>query len=631
MNAPAPFLARFDRVTLSMVIDTGMAAIAFVLALWLRLGDELWNYPDEFIWGGASVFATAAAIAYWITGLARGVWRYAGADDLIQAARAVTLALLLFLPAMFLWQRLEIMPRSALFIVWTVLFALLAGPRLLYRALREGHLDLTAAGPRPEQVQVLIVGANDGAELFIQANRRRRRAPYFVLGLIDAAGRGAGRRIGGVDILGGIEDLPAIMAGLRGKGLKPQRLVVAAHGIEGEALQALVDAADRLGLTAVRLPRINDLSGDAADATATAPIAIEDLLGRPQRVLDRAAMDGLIHGRRVLVTGAGGSIGAELVRQIAQRGPARLALIENSEHALYTIDREIAETFAEVERVAILADIREPARLASVFAAEKPDIVFHAAALKHVPILEENPAEGALTNAIGTRNVADAATAAGARAVVMISTDKAVNPTNVLGATKRLAEKLCQALDAAQSPTQFVTVRFGNVLGSSGSVVPLFQRQLAAGGPLTVTHPDVRRYFMTIREACELVLQASVLAIAAKGPSVGAIMVLEMGEPVRIQDLARRMIRLAGKRPEIDVKIVYTGLRPGEKLDEELFHGAEAPRETAIPDIKIAKPALDDLARLRAALDRLEGIARTGDGQATLALLRELVPEYTPR
>ncbi len=319
------------------------------------------------------------------------------------------------------------------------------------------------------------------------------------------------------------------------------------------------------------------------------------------------------------------------MRQIAQRGPARLALIENSEHALYTIDREIAETFAEVERVAILADIREPARLASVFAAEKPDIVFHAAALKHVPILEENPAEGALTNAIGTRNVADAATAAGARAVVMISTDKAVNPTNVLGATKRLAEKLCQALDAAQSPTQFVTVRFGNVLGSSGSVVPLFQRQLAAGGPLTVTHPDVRRYFMTIREACELVLQASVLAIAAKGPSVGAIMVLEMGEPVRIQDLARRMIRLAGKRPEIDVKIVYTGLRPGEKLDEELFHGAEAPRETAIPDIKIAKPALDDLARLRAALDRLEGIARTGDGQATLALLRELVPEYTPR
>jgi FlaA1/EpsC-like NDP-sugar epimerase len=630
MNAPVPLLARFDRVTLSMAIDTGMAALAFVLALWLRLGDDLWGYPDDFIWGGALVFAATAALAYWITGMPRGVWRYAGADDLIQAARAVTLALLLFLPAMFLWQRLEIMPRSALFIVWTLLFAMLAGPRLLYRALREGHLDLTAGGPRPEQVQVLVVGANDGAELFIQANRRRRRAPYFVLGLLDEAGHRTGRRIGGVDILGPVASLGEIVERLTAKGLRPQRVVVAARGFEGEALQELVDAADRLGLTCVRLPRINDLSGEATDATATAPIAIEDLLGRPQRVLDRAAMDALIRGRRVLVTGAGGSIGAELVRQIAQRGPARLALIENSEHALYTIDREIAENWAAVTRIAVLADIREPTRLGRVFAAEKPDIVFHAAALKHVPILEDNPVEGALTNAVGTRNVADAAIAAGARAVVMISTDKAVNPTNVLGATKRLAEKLCQALDAAQSPTQFVTVRFGNVLGSSGSVVPLFQRQLAQGGPLTVTHPDVRRYFMTIREACELVLQASVLATTAKGPSVGAIMVLEMGESVRIQDLARRMIRLAGLRPDIDVKIVYTGLRPGEKLDEELFHGAEAPRDTGVPDIKLARPALDDLGQLRAAFARLETLARDGDEAGTLALLRELVPEYGP-
>jgi FlaA1/EpsC-like NDP-sugar epimerase len=630
MTARVPLLARFDRVTLSMAIDTSMAALAFVLALWLRLGDDIWDYPDDFIWGGTLVFAATAAIAFWITGLPRGVWRYAGADDLIQAARAVTLALLLFLPAMFLWQRLEVMPRSALLIAWTLLFALLAGPRLLYRALREGHLDLMAAGPRPEQVQVLVVGANDGAELFIQANRRRRRAPFFILGLIDDSGNRTGRRIGGVDILGPVEALAGIVERLKTKGLQPQRLVVAARGIEGEALQALVDAADRLGMTCVRLPRINDLSGDAADATATAPIAIEDLLGRPQRVLDRAAMDALIRGRRVLVTGAGGSIGAELARQIAQRGPSRLALLENSEYALYTIDREIAENWSQVERVAVLADIRELARLGRVFAAEKPDIVFHAAALKHLPILEDNPVEGALTNSVGTRNVADAAIAAGVRAVVMISTDKAVNPTNVLGATKRLAEKLCQALDTAQSATQFVTVRFGNVLGSSGSVVPLFQRQLAQGGPLTVTHPEIRRYFMTIREACELVLQASVLATAAHGPSVGAIMVLEMGAPVRIQDLARRMIRLAGKRPDIDVKIVYTGLKPGEKLDEELFHGAEAPSNTASPDIKIARPALDDLAQLRKALERLETLARAGDDAATLALLRELVPEYKP-
>jgi O-antigen biosynthesis protein WbqV len=275
-----------------------------------------------------------------------------------------------------------------------------------------------------------------------------------------------------------------------------------------------------------------------------------------------------------------------------------------------------------------MADVRDPQRLAGVFAAEKPDIVFHAAALKHVPILEDNPSEGALTNAIGTRNVADAAIASGVRAVVMISTDKAVNPSNILGATKRLAEKLCQALDAAQSPTQFVTVRFGNVLGSSGSVVPLFQRQLASGGPLTVTHPEVRRYFMTIREACELVLQASVLATSAKGPSVGAIMVLEMGAPVRIQDLARRMIRLAGKRPDQDVKIVFTGLRPGEKLDEELFHGAEAPKPTSTPGIMIARPELDALDALRKALDDLEAIAREGDHARVRDTLKKLVPEF---
>jgi O-antigen biosynthesis protein WbqV len=626
-KGPGTFLSRFDRVRLSMAIDIGLAAVAFVASLWLRLGDDLWDYPGEFIWGGAAVFALAAGIAFSLTGLPRGVWRYAGVEDLLLAARAVTLAVLLFLPAMFLWQRLGAMPRSALFIVWTVLFAFIAGSRLLYRAVREGNLNLVAGAPRDDQVPVLIVGANDGAELFIQANRRRRRAPYFVMGIVDDGNTRTGRRIGGVEILGSLDRLPEIVRAMKDKGRGPQRLVVAAPHIEGQALEALVDTADSLGMTAVRLPRINDLSGDA-DATATAPIAIEDLLGRPQRVLDRPAMDGLIRGKRVLVTGAGGSIGAELVRQIAQRGPAKLALIENAEHALYTIDRELAENWPEVKRVGIMADVRDPQRLASVFAAEKPEIVFHAAALKHVPILEDNPSEGALTNAIGTRNVADAAIAAGTRAVVMISTDKAVNPSNILGATKRLAEKLCQALDAAQSPTQFVTVRFGNVLGSSGSVVPLFQRQLASGGPLTVTHPDVRRYFMTIREACELVLQASVLATVANGPSVGAIMVLEMGAPVRIQDLARRMIRLAGKRPDRDVKIVFTGLRPGEKLDEELFHGDEAPAPTATPGILLARPELDALDALRAALAELELVARNGDHEAVRTMLKKLVPEF---
>jgi O-antigen biosynthesis protein WbqV len=626
------FIQRFDRVTLSMVHDIGMAAASFYISLYLRVGDSLLGYSNDLLVGGTITFSLAAALAFRITGLPRGVWRYVAIDDMVLVARSVTLAILIFLPAMFVWSRLADLPRAALFINWFVLFALLVAPRLLYRSIREGRFDLMTGGPREDQVQVLILGANDGAELFIQANRRRRRAPYFVVGILDDAERRQGRRMGGVEVLGPTQALEDIVAKLHERGLHPQRLVVASPQADGEALAALVDRADRCGMTAVRLPRINALSAEGiADAALEVnPIAIEDLLGRPQTVLDRDAMDGLVRGRRVLVTGAGGSIGAELVRQIAARGPALLALLDSSEFQLYAIDREVAESWPDVRRVATIGDVRDAVRLSNVMAERQPEIVFHAAALKHVPLLEENPCEGILTNAIGTRNVADSAIAAGVQAVVLISTDKAVNPTNVLGASKRIAEMLCQTLDAAAGRTRFVTVRFGNVLGSSGSVVPLFQRQLATGGPLTVTHPDIERYFMTIREAVELVLQASVLAMSAREDARGGILVLEMGEPVRIQDMARRMIRLAGKRPDIDVRIEFTGLRPGEKLFEELFHADEQTAPTEVTGIKIARSRPADLAALRVSLAELEQIARAGDAAAVLATMRALVPEYRP-
>jgi len=629
-QGPPKFLSRFDRVTLSLVLDVAMAALSFVAALYLRLGDAFDEYPDGLIVGGALTFAVAALVAFKITGLPRVVWRYVSLDDMALIARATTLAILLFVPAMFLWSRLADMPRAAIFINWFVLFALLVGPRLVYRGVREGSIDLRFGGPRADQVQVLLVGANDGTELFLQANRRRRRAPYYVVGILDDAARRQGRRMGGVEVLGGTDALEAVVAGLRARGLRPQRLVVATPQLDREALGRLVDAADRCGMTAVRLPRINALGArSAADADIeTAPIAIEDLLGRPQTVLDRDAMDKLVRGRRVLVTGAGGSIGSELVRQIAARAPAELVLLDNAEFALYAIDREVEEGWPGLARAAAIGDVRDRLRLDRLMAQRRPEIVFHAAALKHVPLLETNPAEGVLTNAIGTRNVADAAVAARVATFVLISTDKAVNPTNVLGASKRVAEMLCQTLDSAGGPTRFVTVRFGNVLGSSGSVAPLFQRQLAAGGPITVTHPDVERYFMTIREAVELVLQASVLA--ASDEERGGILVLEMGAPVRIQDMARRMIRLAGKRPDIDVRIEFTGLRPGEKLFEELFHADEKSSETSVAGIKLARSRAADLAALRAELDRLETLAKSGDEAALLAALRALVPEYRP-
>ncbi|MBL8807054.1 MAG: polysaccharide biosynthesis protein [Rhodospirillales bacterium] len=624
------FIQRFDRVTLSMAHDVAMAALSFYVSLYLRIGDDLFGYSNGILVGGVITFALASAVAFWFTDLPRGVWRYVTIDDMVLVARAVTLAILFFLPAMFFWSRLADMPRAALLINWFVLFAMLVAPRLVYRSIREGRLDLSTGGPRDDQVQVLIVGANDGAELFLQANRRRRRAPYYVVGILDDAERRQGRRMGGVEVLGTPQALESIVARLRERGLLPQRLVIAAPMTDGEELAALVDLADRCGMTAVRLPRINSLSSGGESALEVNPIAIEDLLGRPQTVLDRDSMDRLVRGRRVLVTGAGGSIGSELVRQIAARTPASLALLDNSEFQLYAIDREVAENWPLVTRDAMIADIRDPERLSRIMGGWRPEIVFHAAALKHVPLLEANPSEGILTNAIGTRNVADAAIAVGVQTVVLISTDKAVNPTNVLGASKRVAEMLCQALDAAGGATRFVTVRFGNVLGSSGSVVPLFQRQLASGGPLTVTHPDIERYFMTIREAVELVLQASVLAMAGRDDARGGILVLEMGEPVRIQDMARRMIRLAGRRPDIDVKIEFTGLRPGEKLFEELFHSEEQTTPTEVAGIKIARSRPSDHVGLRAAIAALEQAAKTGDVAAALAALRALVPEYRP-
>jgi FlaA1/EpsC-like NDP-sugar epimerase len=366
------------------------------------------------------------------------------------------------------------------------------------------------------------------------------------------------------------------------------------------------------------------------------------LLGRSQAVLDRDGMARLIRGRRILVTGAGGTIGAELARQIAAFSPRRLVLLDNGEFALYGIEMELRERFPGLRPVPLLRDVRDRAQIDEVAAAEKPEIVFHAAALKHLPMVEANPIEGVLTNVVGSRNVAEAARAYGTSLVVMISTDKAVNPASVMGATKRLAESFCQALDLYEARrraplshgTRYVTVRFGNVLGSTGSVVPLFQRQLAAGGPLTVTDPEVTRFFMTVREAVELVLQASALPSDRVAPEEqgadarGKIFVLDMGEPVKIVDLAQQMMRLAGLRPGRDVAIEFIGLRPGEKLHEELFHPAEPLIPTGNPAIRLAAPRTADYAMLARSIDELEENARSRREERVLQILERLVPEY---
>jgi O-antigen biosynthesis protein WbqV len=391
-------------------------------------------------------------------------------------------------------------------------------------------------------------------------------------------------------------------------------------------------------LTALRPAGRRPGEREAEPRLSLRPIEIEELLDRPQVPLDREGMARLVQGRRVLVTGAGGTIGGELARQVATLGPASLTLLDHGEYVLYEIDLELRERHPELPRRAVLADIRDEARIRRLCAEIRPELVFHAAALKHVPMVENDPLEGLLTNALGTRIVADAAREAGAALMVFISTDKAVNPTSVMGASKRLAEMYCQALDRdarANGGMRLVTVRFGNVLGSTGSVVPLFRRQLERGGPLTVTHPDMRRYFMTVREAVGLVLQASVVGAtdrADQPPELreGGIFVLDMGEAVKIVDLARRMIRLAGLRPEEDVEIRFTGLRPGEKLFEEIFHGEEPPHPTNFPGLLVAVPRTTDAAEMARAIDGVAALAKAGDRKGALTELARLVPEFSP-
>jgi len=610
--------------------DIVMAAVSFALSLYLRLGDLVYDYSPALLVQGTILFTAIAAGVFWYMGLYRGVWRYASLNDLLAITRATAAVVLIFLVVMFLWTRLETLPRSTLIINWFVLTALLGGPRFFYRLLKDRRFDFELEDEDHRRVPVLLVGAGDGAELFIRALRRQRDANYRVMGIVAERASRVGQHIHGVEVMGTTGHLASVVERLAAGGERPQRLILTKENMDGARVRALLDDADRLGMMLARLPRLTDLKSGVSDKVEITPIALEDLLGRPQTALDRDAMRALIEDRRVLVTGAGGSIGGELVRQICDFGPSELVLLDHSEANLYAIDLETAERRPDLRRHAVLADVRDRGRLDRMFGKFRPHLVFHAAALKHVPMVEANIFEGVMTNVVGTVNVADACVKAMVAAMVLISTDKAVNPASVMGATKRIAERYCQALDIRRGTgdgTRCVTVRFGNVLGSTGSVVPLFQRQLAAGGPLTVTDPEMTRYFMTVREAVQLVLQASALG-SRNHQQEGKILVLDMGEPVRIVDLARQMIRLAGRRPDVDVKIEIIGPRPGEKLAEEMFHGGEPLVPTEIKGILAAAPRAADAGELARAVGELAEACGRADTAAVMEMIRRLVPEY---
>jgi len=616
-------MKRIARSHVTALHDIVMAALSFVLALYLRLGSAMWTQSQDYLIEGMVVFAAIAGVVFLRAGVYRGVWRYASLPDVYALARAATWTVLIFLPVIFLVSRAEDYPRSAIVINWFTLMALTGGPRLLYRIAKDGSLSHVLERSNPNAVPVAILGADDEAEQFARAMARDREAPYLVVGMIDPSGRRTGQQIRGLVVHDGSAGLDDAIAALKRRGTRPQRLVITSDNNRPEQMREALKAVERHGMALSRVGRLTDFSDGHGEADRIRPVAVEDLLGRAQTAVDRDSIARLVAGRRVLVTGAGGTIGGELVRQIAALEPAHITLVELSEVALYEIDMEMSRRFPAISRRAMLRDIRDRERLDRALDQERPDLVFHAAALKHVPLAEANPNECVLTNVGGTMNVADACRQAGVGTMVLISTDKAVNPSSVMGATKRLAELYVGALGRGGNGTRFASVRFGNVLGSTGSVVPLFQKQLAEGGPLTVTHPDMTRFMMTVREAVELVLQASAL----DGES-GDLFVLDMGEPVRIQDLARQMIRLGGKSPDEEIEIVFTGMRPGEKMHEELIYADEALTPTAREGINVAtsgRAAPDDLiARLEALVEH----ARAGDAEETPGLIAAITGPF---
>jgi FlaA1/EpsC-like NDP-sugar epimerase len=590
--------------------DLTMIPIAWLGAYWLRFNLEAVPAPyiDRALALAPAVMAVQGALA-WYFGLYRGLWRFASLPDLVRIAKTVVFGTGLIAVGVFLLTRMEGIPRSVFPLYAILLFGLLGAPRVLYRWLKDRHLYST------DGKRALIVGAGRAGEMLVRDMLRDVSSPYRPVAFVDDDKRKLGKDIHGLPVAGTCDDIQ-LVASERDIDL----IMIALPSARTREIRRVVEVCEKTGLPFRTLPRLQDIVSGQASIKDLRDVRIEDLLGREPVKLDWRAISADIREQSILVTGGGGSIGAELCRQIAALGPSRLIIYEQSEYNLYAIERELRQSFPVLALSAVLGDIGDAVAVNDVFETFRPRRVFHAAAYKHVPMLESQLRQAVANNVLGTDVVASAAERYGCDEFVLISSDKAVNPANVMGATKRVAEIVCQGL-GTRSTTKFITVRFGNVLGSSGSVVPLFKAQIEAGGPVTVTHPDVTRYFMTIPEAAQLILQASVIG---KG---GEIFVLDMGEPMKIGYLAEQLIRLSGKRPGDDIEIRYTGLRPGEKLFEELFHGAEKLGQTTHPKILLANCRQLEHRIIREAIAALSAAVGRNDVAELRRLVRSLVPE----
>lgn len=550
----------------------------------------------------------------WRAGLYRGVWRFASLPDLGNLLRAAILGAVAGITVMLL---LDVPLEVMLLVVWAfpaMLLLLLSLPRLTYRIFKDMRSEVHQ---RRVTQRTLILGAGRSGQLLLPELRRRGR--YDVVGYLDDNEALKGRLVEELPVLGPITRLAKVC-----REAAIDLVVIAIPSATNQQMQRIVSYCESAGVEFKTLPTLKQMGATLTRFDDLKPVAIEDLLGRDPVSLDWDGLRAGLAGRRVLVTGGGGSIGAELCRQIARLDPASLVILDNCEYNLYRVDYRLRSEFRDLIIETVLGDICDSATVGNVMSRNRPDVVFHAAAYKHLPMLQNQAREAFRNNVLGTKRVADAAVAHGVGTFVLISTDKAVNPTNVMGATKRIAELYCQHINQSVG-TRFITVRFGNVLNSTGSVVPLFNEQIRHGGPVTVTHPDITRYFMTIAEAGQLILQAGVLGEG------GEVFVLDMGEPVRISYLAEQLIRLAGKEPGKDIEIIYTGLRPGEKLFEELFHANEPHAKTGHEKIFLSRTALNPatLASLMTHLQAAERASQSYDTEALNGLLLKMVPEMS--
>jgi FlaA1/EpsC-like NDP-sugar epimerase len=607
-------LIRFRR-PLIVAAHLLLIPLAYRLAFTLRFD---WAMPETIrplFWATLPYLMGGRLLAFGIFGLFQGWWRHVGMRDLIDLVQAVTLSSALLLMALFFGDGLEGFPRSLLALDWITSILVFGGLRFAVRAFREERFIPWKArhGKR-----TLIIGAGISGERLVRESQRDGGAEVYPLALLDDDLAKRGMRLHGIPVLGTTGEISEVAA-----KIDAQLLVIAIPSATREEMRRIVDACLNTGIEFKIVPSMRELIQGKARVTELRSVQIEDLLGR--ETVEFALEGPLtgIQGRTVMVTGGAGSIGSELARQIARFGPSRLVILDQAESPLYFINMELTEANPGLPVVAVVADVTDQARIERVFDQYRPEYVFHAAAYKHVPLMEGNPVEAVRNNVLGTLSVAQSAARFGAARFVLISTDKAVYPSSVMGATKRVAEEIVLGWPALrESKTDFRAVRFGNVLGSDGSVIPLFKRQLAAGQPLTVTHPEVTRYFMTIPEAVQLVLQAAALPEAER-----RICMLEMGEPVRIVDLAENLIRLSGLEPYRDVPIRFTGLRPGEKLHEELMSRREGTVPTAVEKILIVQTTEPDVDALTQGLDKLGAAAALGNQEDCIAGLCQLVPE----